>query len=165
MDEKFTIDITYAREKLFDAIVERAAARIQERIEDDISKETIKRVTTAIDAEIIDIVRTILDTQFNPVDSFGKPTGENTTVRKIIAEKSEKFLTETVDPSGRVTSDHYISKIPRANYIIGEIYKAEFNNVVKQQINELLKQSKEKVQLSIAKQVVEILSKQINLGK
>lgn len=140
-------------------VIRQAAWSIQERIGDDIEREVRKQVVKAVDEQVNQIVKSVLEREFTPVDQFGDAKGDPTSVKEIISKKAESFLSEVVDGSGK-KADHYSStKQPRTNYILGQLVSEAINTEAKNQIKVIAEQAKGKAMQQVAELLVKQLSK------
>lgn len=160
MTEKIEVTLTYSPDQLKDEIVERAATQYVERLSREHHQEFDKLMTKAIEAKVNEILADVVTRVFQPVDVFGSPVGETSTIAGYLAKKAETYLTEKVGSDGRAGSS-YGEKRPRAEYIVNSVYEGLFTQQVKREIEALVKQAKDKAYLSIAKQVVEVLNKEV----
>ena len=156
------IDLQYQADQIAGAVVERAAQLMLERLQSSVENDVRNLVRPVVEAKVNEIVAAALARRFTPVNGFGEPTGGPTTIGEILADKAETFLGDVVDVStGRATSrNSYVTTCTRAEYVIKQLYEAEFNRKVEGQVKDLVKQAGEKARLSVAKAIVDSLAKE-----
>ena len=160
MTDKIEVTLSYCQVRVLEEIVERAAAQYVERLSYEHRQEFDKLMTKAIEAKVNEILADVVTRVFQPVDVFGSPVGEPTTVMGVLAKKAETFLTEKVGSDGRTGS--YGEKVPRHEYVVKRVYEAMFQQQVKRDIDEMVKRAKDKAHLSIAAQVLETVKKEFS---
>lgn len=161
MTEKIEVTLSYSPDQLKDEIVERAAAQYVEHLGWEHRQEFNKVLTKAIETKVNDILADVVTRVFQPMDVFGSPVGEPTTIMGVLAKKAETFLTEKVGSDGR-TGSSYGEKMSRHEYVVKQVYEAMFQHQVKRDIDDLVKQAKDKAHLSIAAQVLETVKKEFS---
>ena len=161
MNDKIEVILNYCQDRVLEEIVERAATQFVERLSHEHRQEFDNLMTKAIENKVNEILADVVTRVFQPVDVFGSPVGEPTTVRNVLAKKAETFLTEKVGGDGR-TGNSYGEKVPRHEYVVKQVYEAMFHQQVKRDIEAMVKQAKDKAHLSIAAQVLETVKKEFS---
>lgn len=161
MTDKIEVTLSYCQARVLEEIVERAAAQYVERLSYEHRQEFDKLMTKAIEAKVNEILADVVTRVFQPMDVFGSPVGEPTTIMGVLAKKAETFLTEKVGSDGR-TGSSYGEKVPRHEYVVKRVYEAMFQQQVKRDIDEMVKRAKDKAHLSIAAQVLETVKKEFS---
>lgn len=160
MTDKIEVTLNYCQDRVLEEIVERAATQYVERLSWEHRQEFDKLMTKAIETKVNEILADVVTRTFQPVDVFGSPVGAPATIVGVLANKAETFLNEKVGSDGR-TGSGYGEKVPRHEYVVKQVYESLFNHQVKRDIDVLVKQAKDRAQLSIAKQVIEVLNKEV----
>ena len=161
MTEKIQVTLNYCQDRVLEEIVERAAAQYVERLSYEHRQAFDKLMTKAIETKVNEILADVVTRVFQPMDVFGSPVGEPTTVMGVLAKKAETFLTEKVGSDGG-TSSSYGEKMSRHEYVVKKVYEAMFQHQVKRDIDEMVKQAKDKAHLAIAAQVLETVKKEFS---
>ena len=161
MTEMIEVTLNYCQDHVLEEIVERAAAQYVERLGWEHRQEFDKLMTKAIETKVNEILADVVTRVFQPVDVFGSPVGESTTVIGVLAKKAETFLTEKVGSDGRMGSS-YGEKMSRHEYVVKQVYEAMFHQQVKRDIEGLVKRAKDKAHLAIAAQVLETVKKEFS---
>lgn len=151
------IVVSINTEHIESQIVERAAHLLLERMQDTVEREARNRVIPAIDAALTTLVESALTRVFTPVNAFGEPTGQKTTIASLLAKKAEDFLSEKVTTSGR--SDGYGDKRPRYEYIVGKMLQEAFDAQVQKEVKAIAAEAKAQAKAAVTKLLVEQLSK------
>lgn len=160
MTDKIEVTLSYCQDRVLEEIVERAATQYVERLSWEHRQEFDRLMTKAIETKVNEILADVVTRTFQPVDVFGSPVGAPATIAGVLANKAETFLNEKVGSDGR-TGATYGDKVPRHEYVVKQVYESLFNHQVKRDIEAMVKQAKDRAQLSIAKQVIEVLSKEV----
>ncbi len=161
MAEKIEVTLSYCQDRVLEEIVERAAAQYVERLSYERRQEFDKLMTKAIETKVNEILADVVTRVFQPMDVFGSPVGKPTTIMGVLAKKAETFLTEKVGSDGG-TGSSYGEKMPRHEYVVKQVYEAMFRHQVKRDIDEMVKQAKDKAHLAIAAQVLETVKKEFS---
>ena len=119
-------DCGITREEVLDRLVDRLADSIHRSMEISIEKKVEEAFARRAQDIIIDRVSRItdkyLETPYQPVNSWGEKVGEPTSVAEIIETTFQTWWKTPVDKAGKpVSSSFYGSKMPRAQYVAGEI--------------------------------------------
>lgn len=155
---KIEINLYWEQEQIAQAVVSEVSYRLIEMFETEIRREVQAKVGPVIDAQVNAIVEDALTKVFTPVDEFGDPKGEPTTVKAILAKKAKTFLEEKVDSSGR-TGNTYGAKQPRAEYLLGKLFEEALDHTAKREIEAIAKQAKEKAHVKVAELIVATIQK------
>lgn len=138
-------------------IVERTAHLLLERLQDTVEREARNRVIPAIDAALSTLVESALTRVFTPVNAFGEPTGDKTTIASLLSKKADEFLSEKVSVNGR--TDSYGDKRPRYEYIVGKMLQEAFDSQVQKEVKAIAADAKAQAKTAVTKLLVEQLSK------
>ena len=155
---KITVNLDWQQDQIAKAIVVEATCRLVEKFEDQIRREVQAKVGLAIEAQVNAIVGDALTKVFTPVDEFGDPKGEPTTVKAILSKKAKSFLEEKVDMYGK-TGNTYGSRQSRAEYLVGKLFEEALDHAAKREIETIAKQAKEKVHVKVAELIVSQIQK------
>ncbi len=158
IDER-EVKIKYDPNVFFSMMSDRAAYAIIENIQEAVKAEVLQKVSVAVDIQINDIVKSVLGKSFTPKDMFGESVGSVTTLTEILSKKTESFMKELVDGDGRLVIGRSDKKQPRANYLIGEMFKAQFNYSTKMHIEKLVQESKINARKAMVDAVLEQIAK------
>lgn len=153
------VNLRYEENQVLEAIVREASCRLIDKYDLDLRRIVQDRVAGAIEAQVNTIVEDALIKVFTPVDEFGDPKGEPTTVKAILAKKAKSFLEEKVDNSGKAQVSHYQSLKPRVEYLIGKLFEEALDHSAKSEIKKIADQAKEKAHLEVAKLIVAQIQK------
>ena len=75
-------------------------------------------VSKKIDAAIASAIDDLVAKPIQKFDTFGKPVGVPLSVEEIVRAGADRFLTETVDREGRVSTSSYDTKHTRLEWLI-----------------------------------------------
>jgi uncharacterized phage infection (PIP) family protein YhgE len=151
--------LDYEVDRVLESVADRLATRLFDELKRDITEKVTKTVTDAVETQINTIILDSLNRRFKPVNRFGDPVGEETSLSEIITSKSDSYLSEIVDSSGR-KADHYSgSKQPRMNFILGQLVKESLDAKTTAEIKKLAESAKEKAMQQVAELIVKVVSK------
>ena len=140
-------------------IVERTAHLLLERLQDTVEREARARIVPAIEASLNKLVESALTRVFTPVNAFGEPAGQKTTIASLLAKKAEDFLTEKVDCNGTTSTSPYLNKQARVDYIVGRLLKEAFDAQLQKEIKTIAADAKAHAKTAVTKLLVEQLTK------
>ena len=138
-----TVNLDWQQDQIAKAIVAEATYRLVEKFEGEIRCEVQAKVGPIIEAQVNAIVEDAMTKVFTPVDEFGDPKGEPTTVKAILAKKAKSLLEEKVDMYGK-TGNTYGGRQSRAEYLVGKLFEEALDHAAKREIETIAKQAKEK---------------------
>lgn len=130
---------------------------INKRIEEMFATSLNATINTALNTEL----SRILSEEVIPVDMWGKPTGEPTTIRAALHSHAMRFWNERVNEEGKVT-DYYGAK-PRHEQLFARVANDEFAKAVKQDIVNLVGAFKDAMVANAAKITKEHIDSLINV--
>lgn len=144
---------------LHERIVERTSHLLLERLQDTVEREARARILPAIDTALNTLVESAVTRVFTPVNAFGEPTGDKTTIASLLAKKADAFLTEKVDGNGTTSTSPYLNKQARVDYIVGRLLKEAFDAQLQKEIKTIAADAKAQAKTAVTKLLVEQLTK------
>lgn len=150
MDNPFGI----TKEEVLNLCATRLIARVDEEINETVlslvqthirgvvERQTQEAVSKALDAEI----QRILESKITPVDMWGEPTGEATTIRDQLHKRAVNFLSEKVDKDGKPMP---YGGAPRYQRIYAELANTAFSKAVSENIETIAAAVKKSVRDTI----------------
>lgn len=135
MDNPFGI----TKEDVLKVCADRLIGQIDESINDTvfslvsshINKTVAIQVQDAISKALDAELQRILEAKMTPVDMWGEPTGEATTIRAQLHKRAVNFFSEKVDRDGKPTS---YGGAPRYQRIYAELANTAFSKAVSDNI-------------------------------
>lgn len=121
------------------------SSRIDRAAVEAIQKQLVDGVKARIDAEIQQTVRTKLEEGLALTNGYGEPTGKTTTLRALIVERAEKWLTEKVDSRGEARG-YGDNTFPRLQWFIAQQVDAAMKGAIKTSIDAAVAEVKGKLQ-------------------
>ena len=100
---------------------------VQARIDKIFSDSCNKKIEQAIDSAI----KSGFEREYVKVTSFGTQSGAPTTLAKELESRVSNYWNEKVDAQGNSASG-YSAKMTRAEFLMGKIMAADFNEHIKQ---------------------------------
>ena len=132
-----------AAQKLADDVADfdHTQSRVDEIVSNRINKIIEEKLESRIEQVLSDAMSNILDEEVTPRNIWGEKQGEPTTIRAALSERAKEFWNVKVDAKGKPTGA-YGGK-PRHEWMMQESVKKEFDNAIKQNINEIVAGFKE----------------------
>lgn len=144
---------------LHERIVERTSRLLLERLQDTVEREARARILPAIDTALNTLVESAVTRVFTPVNAFGEPTGDKTTIASLLAKKAEDFLSEKVDGNGTTSTSPYLNKQQRVEYIVGRVVKEALDAQMQKEVRQIAIDAKAQAKTAVTKLLVEQLTK------
>ena len=144
---------------LHERIVERTSHLLLERLQDTVEREARARILPAIDTALNTLVESAVTRVFTPVNAFGEPTGDKTTIASLLAKKADAFLTEKVDCNGTTSTSPYLNKQQRVEYIVGRVVKEALDAQLQKEVRQIAIDAKAQAKTAVTKLLVEQLTK------
>lgn len=114
-----------SKEELIDRIVEAAAAQVVEHeiMEQRIRSEAHRQVETALgrlaEQEIGKVMSKAMDLEFQPLTIWGEAAGPRISIRAMMLERAQKWLTEHVNSRGETDTSYGYERNPtRAQWYV-----------------------------------------------
>lgn len=146
----------------FDALYKKVEIALEARIDKLFAERINDLVEDALNKQLDGAMRRTIQ----PVDIFGDPVGEPTTIQDTLAAKAKEFWTAKVDDDGKVPKrDGYYHKNrrqTRAEYMLGKVVADEFAALVKANAVAISEAFKEAVRADLHKQIDTHLDTMIN---
>ena len=144
---------------LHERIVERTSHLLLERLQDTVEREARARILPAIDTALNTLVESAVTRVFTPVNAFGEPAGDKTTIASLLAKKADAFLTEKVDGNGTTSTSPYLNKQARVDYIVGKVVKDALDAQLQKEVKQIATEAKAQAKAAVTKLLVEQLTK------
>lgn len=119
------VEIKYDAQKVYDSIVRTASHTIVESAGREIKKDVHSAVAATINEKVSALIDASLETGIQPMNSYGEPLGERTTLKAMIGKAGEKYLTEKVDKEGRASSYQQVGT--RLEYLVEQAIAKHIN--------------------------------------
>jgi hypothetical protein len=140
-------------DELKEDVVERAAQILLDSIKYDAKQSVLQSVKGCIGDHINQIVIEALSESYQPIDTYGEPTGPMTTLREQFKKAVVNWWNETVDddgkPGGRWNSE------PRYKWVASKVIGDVLGHKLKKEFKALVDQSRELIKKGIAELVAE----------
>jgi urocanate hydratase len=152
-------DITISHEAIADLAAQKLADEIagEFSISEHVNTEINRRIEVAfgklipkkIDEAISGALEKAMSQSINPVDIWGDPVGEATSIREQLGQRAKKFWETMVDHEGKpAKSESYYGMsraVSRAEWMLGKIVAEEFATQVRQNAINILGAFKDKL--------------------
>ena len=129
--------IAIAAQRAADEVIdnERLFESVTNKINERLDKLWSERLKAAVSAQVDNAIKEGFDYEFRAVDTFGKPTGEPTTIRKRLDQMVRDYWEQTVDQSGKATArTSYGTNMTRAEWVMMQICGEDFSKTLKQEV-------------------------------
>ena len=137
------IDPKEIRQQIIDA----ASQQVVEEISHEIQGDVRKVVQTSINKKINILVEETLGQIYQPIDTWGEPTGEATTLRKEFKKACENWWRVKVDDKGNV--DKSYRTIPRYEWVAKKAIEKIITINLQKEFNKLIADTKTQVKVGV----------------
>lgn len=108
-------------------------ARVKSGIDARIDKLFQERVSALVTEKVEAVTKDGFERSYTKVDSFGRPTGDPTSISKELERLIHNYWDQRVDRSGRPTDSSYSSST-RAEWMMAQICADDFSKEMKQHV-------------------------------
>jgi hypothetical protein len=127
------------------------------RIDNEVNS-MLKKMSVSINERLEKMMQEKIDETFNlpfqRTDCWGDPIGKKTSIREIIKERADSYLSEKVDNDGK-NSDY--GKFTRAELLARNIIENEFNAQIKCEIENIALQLKNRIPKTISEEISKVV--------
>ena len=128
------------------------------------AKERIEEVISLrIDEHVNKILEEMMLKEFQPVDRYGDAVGKKKTVKGMIKDRLDNYMTESVDSNGNKTEDRYNSKSTRMEWILSKIATTDMKRQIDKVTEEANKKIKQYIESELKAKLGENMSKLIGI--
>ena len=149
--EELGIDIDDLKEQ----IINNASNNIVSSLKRDIKEEILKNVRSVVSQKINDLVTETLGDIYQPIDSFGEPKGEKTTLREVFKKSCTDWWNEFVDKSGNPCNEYHGQK--RYIMVAKEITGKVLSESLSPDLYQIAKDGKKQIEIGIKENIKEYL--------
>lgn len=107
------------------------SAIVSSGVEQRLNKMFSERLNAQINAAIDSAITAGFAAEYQPVNSFGQPAGEKTTLAAQLERRVKDYWQQKVDRSGNPTNSDYNS-VTRADFLMMQICAKDFTEKLKQ---------------------------------
>lgn len=157
---KLTISATtiqYDARALFDSIVRIASHSVIKDSSTEIKKSVHTEVRDTIQDRVSALIDAAVQEGIQPVNNYGEPTGERTTLKAMIGKAGDKYLEQPVDKNGSPTS--YQSVGTRMQFLVTEAVKKHIDYRLETEIKKAVEQAVIEARAKVGTIVGEIITK------
>lgn len=159
MNETDILDyLNIDKEDIKQDIIDAVANRIADEIGRDIKTQLKAKSSAAVENLITEIVCDLAEKTFTPVDHWGEPKGEPTTIKDMMVKSIENWWSAKVDSSGNVSTS-YSAKLTRSEYFANKVVSEYVNSKLHLEMKAIIEAGKDKVREAMAKSVTEQIKK------
>lgn len=141
-----------------ESVIARIAAQTLNSIREDVKSGVAKTINSCIEMKVSEWVAGFLEKPYQPVDSWGKPKGAETTIQKLIEGRSAEFMREEVDAGGK-KSDGYRSGDPRYLWAAKKVAGEAIEKELRPHLNEVVKEMKVAVEVGIKNLISDLVAR------
>ena len=131
-EKSVTVDVTICWSN--SAIEQQATDAIVKQIHDAIADKVQRAVFDRLDDVVNAIILQTMDKSVQRTDGWGKPIGEEASIKELLMRDTETWLSTNVDQYGHVGSRSYSRNQTRAQYLFKEATKDSLAGRVKKVI-------------------------------
>jgi len=144
-------------ESCVDAVLCENDSYVSRSVRELVSAKIEKAFDGLIGEKIAEAVDEILANGYQPVDEWGSPKGERTTLRELVQKRAIVYLTEKVGTDGKATT--YGSSIPRGEYLAKKAAEDAMSYEVKQELSKSVEAAKAELKSKVANHIMQMLLK------
>ena len=119
-DNEVVIDAQVSVQWSNNDVIQQVINQVASKVYNEIKPKVEKAVMDGLDAQVNLALSTMLNTEVQLTDKWGKATGDPVSIRAMLQRDAKQWLNESVDYQGRRGSDSYGDKYPRIHWIIQE---------------------------------------------
>jgi len=112
---------------------------VRTAVEKKVHTHVSESVLLSIDEVLRDKLSEVLEQEVTPVNIFGDKVGKPTTIKAALAEKAKDFWLQKVDKAGKPTDSTWGDAKPRYEFLIKENLRDSLDEVVKANVDDILK--------------------------
>lgn len=155
-------DFGISKEELIERCVNNLTDTLYEQLEKDISELIVKklndRINKRVDAMVDTLCRESFELTFQPVDTWGEPKGEKTTLKEMIKKAGIDYWNDKVNKDGEKQSYGDMRRFEFvAKKVINDVITHDLEHQVKQVFTEVRDAVKKATVKSISEQLTEKL--------
>lgn len=123
-------------------------------------EDMIKDAKVEIHKRIGGLIEETLSQEFCPVNDWGQPKAEKTTIREMFKENAAKWWNQMVNGKGELKTGFISSHDkPRYEYLARKLIAEIMENELKKDLENIYKEAKEKLREGLAKALAEQMVK------
>jgi len=152
--------LNLAAQKIIDAYNESPGDMICETVQSMVKAQIEPTFRSEIELAMRAEIENILSAKITPVDMWGDKAGHETTIREQLAKKARQFWDEKVDAKGNLSS---YGGEPRHTWVVRQVLKEEFDQAVKTNAAEVVKEFAAALKAKGSELVAEHITKLVNV--
>jgi len=125
---------------------------IESAISEKISKIK-KEIKDIIGKDIKEYVHSLVRGEIQPVDQWGEPVGNKTTIKQQIIDVANNYLSEYVTPDGKTSA--YSSKQTRLQYVVKQVLESSFSKEFNEVVSNYMREVKANLPKQLSKEIAE----------
>ena len=134
-------------------IEKQATKAIVKQIHDAIADKVQQAVFNRLDEVVNAIILQTMDKSVQRTDGWGKPIGEESSIKELLMQDTEAWLCTNVDQYGHVGSQSYLRSQTRAQYLFKEATKDSLAGRVKKVIAKNIGDIDELIEAEVKRQL------------
>lgn len=166
-----TVEIDYIDEdgNLDDAICDQIVSSVVSKVSDATTKQIQEKANkifeerlNAVEASVSDRLNEMMDEFFSKpkdiTDSWGETKRKNVTVKQLLSEACDSFMSQPLDENGRPASGYGVKYKTRVDYIVAKSIDHNMEWAIKKAVDDVVKNLKKKISDKIEQQMGEKLA-------
>ena len=145
LQQMIGIDPVTLQDRVIEAVSEKIAEETGQEIAKDIRKSAYQQIDKRISDTISDIVKETVSQRYIPIDSYGEPCGEETTIREHVKKACLNWWNAKVDPHSGEESKGFYS-IPRQEYIAKKLLKEIVQKELQTQLSVIIATTRSQIE-------------------
>lgn len=108
--------------------------RVKRGIDARIDKIFVDKVQSCVEVAVEHCVKSGFEREYRKIDSFGRPTGEPTSISKELETLISRYWTDRVNAQGKKVEDGAYNSVSRAEWMMTKICADDFSKEMKQHV-------------------------------
>jgi uncharacterized membrane-anchored protein YjiN (DUF445 family) len=123
----------------------------------DVYDDVRKSITSIVAEKTSEWVAAALSKPIQPLNSWGEPKGDKTTIQALIEERAQGFMTEKVDSHGK--AGEYRSETPRYLWAAQKVAEDALQKELRPSLDKVVAEMKREIQKGIAQVVSDLVAR------
>lgn len=155
--EALGIDVELLKEQIVEAATSLLVSDLRTKIFDEVKTSMIKELPIRVETTVTELARHVLLERYQPIDTYGHPNGEPTTLREVFIKAMENWWNQPVDSKGQVTS---YRSTKRYQYIAETMMAQVMEKELKAQFDQLLKDYTAKLETGLRDAIMKLVERE-----
>lgn len=138
-------------------VIESITEALMPSIHEDVYDGVRQSVNSIVAEKTSEWVAAALSKPIQPLNSWGEPKGDKTTIQALIEKRAQEFMTEKVDSNGK--TGEYRSETPRYLWAAQKVAEDALQKELRPSLDKVISEMKNEIQKGIAKVVTDLVAR------